>query len=447
MRASKGIVTVLLILLIAFGWAACALGIGTGAVEEGDANTTGNYNQCIALAEDYMERGLYQKAAVEYTTAVSLKNNEEDWAALLEAYRCRYEEDDDIFSVYLSAAKKATKAYPKNTDFCKIAVNLCLENDDYSSAYQYLTLNRDTGVADEELEQLYLEVKYSYTIGSSSWSQRLLLCNEYYAAYSGNGWGIVSSAGKKLVSYTLESCYSIGENGIYVCSEDGQGKLCDLDGIVQGKLSFVPTDAGVYTEGLVAIQNGDTWSYYDELGDLQFGEYLNASSFQDGTAAVETEDGWILIDTAGNEVSSAVYEDIKLNADGSWLKNGVMLAKLDGAYHLYDENGEQLGSLTCDDIDCVTDNGSMIAFERDGLWGFADLEGNEVIEPTYANAKSFSNGLAAVQGEIYWGFINTENILVIDYTFLDADYFDDDGICMVATASDTYQLLTRNITD
>lgn len=187
--------------------------------------------------------------------------------------------------------------------------------------------------------------------------------------------------------------------------------------------------------------------YYDELRDPQLGEYLNVGTFQDGIAAVETEEGWILIDNAGIAVSSAVYENIKLNADGSWLKNGVMLAKLDGAYHLYDKDGEQFSALSCDDIDCIADSGSLIAFERDGLWGFADLEGNEIIEPAYVKARSFSNGLTAVQEETYWGFINTENALAIEYTFLDADYFDDDGTCMVTTASDTYQLLTRNILD
>ena len=68
-----------------------------------------------------------------------------------------------------------------------------------------------------------------------------------------------------------------------------------------------------------------------------------------------------------------------------------------------------------------------------------------MIPPTFIEAKSFSNGLAAVSDGKYWGFINEDGDLVIDYQFLDVDYFNAEGTCMVESGMDTWQLLSLYI--
>ena len=46
-----------------------------------------------------------------------------------------------------------------------------------------------------------------------------------------------------------------------------------------------------------------------------------------------------------------------------------------------------------------------------------------VIEPQYDDARSFSNGYAAVQKDGKWGFINSDNEMVIEPEFEDARGF------------------------
>ena len=88
--------------------------------------------------------------------------------------------------------------------------------------------------------------------------------------------------------------------------------------------------------------------------------------------------------------------------------------------------------------------GSNIAFKSDsGKWGFVNTKGKVVVEPTYADAKSFSNGLGAVCNGELWGYINEENIVVIDYQFRTADYFTDKGATMVSDTENTYYVLKR----
>lgn len=84
----------------------------------------------------------------------------------------------------------------------------------------------------------------------------------------------------------------------------------------------------------------------------------------------------------------------------------------------------------------------MFVASQDGKWGFIDDEGEIVIKPVFQEAKSFSNGLAAVYDGEKWGFINKDGDLVIDYQFRDVDYFTEDGICFVSTYEDLYYMIT-----
>ena len=113
-------------------------------------------------------------------------------------------------------------------------------------------------------------------------------------------------------------------------------------------------------------------------------------------------------------------------------------------YRLY-KDGKATGEYC--DADIITED-NMIAVCIEDKWGYVDTEGNELIPPTYAEAKSFSNGLAAVSDGERWGVIDASGKLVIDYTFFGADYFNSMKSCMVVAEPDgAWQLISLNITE
>ena len=81
----------------------------------------------------------------------------------------------------------------------------------------------------------------------------------------------------------------------------------------------------------------------------------------------------VLIDDTGKTVSDN-YEDMKLDLYGSYVQGGVILAKKDGAYHIYDLEENQIGDFSCDDMDICIDGG-LIAFKQGDKWGYVDVEG------------------------------------------------------------------------
>lgn len=443
MRGSKKLASILLLVLVVGGWVFCLFGIMDGS-EKAD-ETTVRYNQCIERAEDYMKRGLYQKAIAEYTAAVNAKDKEKDWTSLLAAYQARYEEDNSIENDYIAAAKKAANAYNKHADYYVKLTELCISSDDYTTAFRYLSRALNAGVEDKKIHELYQKVRYATSLGSTAYSECSPLCNDNcVAVYNGN-YGLLNSAGKITVKFQYRMLGGLGEENIYVFSDNDMSGLMDTDGVLQGKLDFTPTGAGVYSEGLVAVKNASDWGYYNSLGDYQFGHYSEAGAFCDGIAAVKEGAAWQLIDTSGAPVSEQ-YEEIRLNPDGSYLSNGVMLAKRKGKWNLYNKKQKKIGDFSCDNIDIVTDD-KRIAFEQDGKWGFVNLDGEVLLKPAYENAKSFSNGFAAVCKDGEWGFLASDYTLAMDYNWVDTGYFSADGNCFVKVTSDTWQLLSRKVNE
>ncbi len=200
--------------------------------------------------------------------------------------------------------------------------------------------------------------------------------------------------------------------------------------------------AGMYGDGLLPVcsQSGQ-WRYLDcTSGQYVDGIYQMAAGYQDGVAAVKRDGVWTLIDATGAAVSDVVYDDIKLGSDGSWIHNDVMIASVGGVYGIYDEKGKPVEGFSC--VDADVGMGGYIAYQDStGKWGYVNKNGEIVIEPCYAQAKSFSSGLAAVSNGERWGFIDKKGNLVIDYQFLDADYFSKNGACLVSSLQDQYNLI------
>lgn len=435
--------TILIAVLAVVGWTFVFLGIMDKSEEK---NPMDAYHTCMDRASDYMERGLYQKAISEYKTAVAEKNLEEDWIHLMNAYQSRYEENDEVYSEYLESMKKAANEYTSNPVFCKKVVELCAAEEDYQTAYQYLSRAKHAGVDDPEIEALYIKNRYAFCYGEYYYDfLSLAASSDCLISCYQQKYGMMDLSGSSAVKCIYNMIGPLGEAGCYVFSDDETSGIMDTNKVLQGKFSFIPEDAGVYSEGFVAVKKDGKWGYYNLVGDYQFGTYEEAGSFFNGFAAVKSEGSWKVIDKDGTEVSDS-YEDIRLNPNQSYLAEGVMLAKENGKWHIYKNDGKKQIDFECEDIDLLTED-HVIAFKKDGLWGFVDWDGTVLLEPVYEQARSFSNGLAAVCMHEKWGFIDEEFNLVMDCQWEDAGYFTEKGICPVQFEGDSWNYIKRYVNE
>jgi hypothetical protein len=130
------------------------------------------------------------------------------------------------------------------------------------------------------------------------------------------------------------------------------------------------------------------------------------------------------------------------NQAGQYLGQERVLASDGETFGLYDEDFKRVGSFSAADVDVLTEKG-WFAFQDDsGKWGYADTDGNVMIEPQYEAAKSFSNGVAAVCVDGKWGYINQANEPIVEPQFSSCGYATSYGLCFVQDDTEYYRTIT-----
>lgn len=437
MKIIRVLTVLLLTALTAYGWFSMISTGGIMAAGQSDKERTLK----IETAEDYAERGLYQKAISVYEDIAANGGRAEDWERLLDLYQLRYEEDEHIRNDFIETAKRAVRRYPSDVSMCTKLIKLCVQYGQYSTAYQYAKMTKTAGGSGEEFDRLFIDVAFSFTGSDAVFTAADSPVNKFYAVREGDYWGLIRTNGKNYCARKYLFVSSVGQDGIYVRCDGDENILIDDDDIIQGKLSFVPDEAGVLSEDLIPLRQGDRFAYYTVLGDKAFGSYEEAGTFSEGKAAVKKNGSWVLVDSEGREASPA-YEEIVISSDGTWNHDDVMIASSGGVYNLYSTQGRQIGNLNAEDMD--GSESGLIAYKSGGKWGYANKKGESVIPPAFEEARSFSGGLAAVKIGEYWGFINMEGQTVIQPQFSETGYFSKEGSCMVRNKSANWSLIILN---
>lgn len=423
MKNLKIIIAVFLVVLTVFGWISYISTSSSDLIE---------YNDNLKQAEEWTEKGLYYRAIDCYAEALKYKPTEENWSGLLDVCKLNCEEYPEFKADYIDYLEDAVSQYPKNVAFVYDLAMAYYDDESYKNAYKTATNSIDNGVKDEKIITLARNLKYVYRLKGSTFTEFYSPIENEYSVHGKSGWGKLDTEGAS--SNVWEYLYygPIGENGEKIISSGDLGvRLYDENDKVLAKFDFNIASAGRFSEGLIAIQSEDlSYAYYDEYGEKKFGDFEEAGTFYDGLAAVKQNGKWGIINTKGEFTVSPEYDEIVLDNYGYFNKQKVIAAGKNNKYGLYDDSFKRIGDFEADKIGIPTDD-NMFAFCSSGKWGFVDDKGKILIEASYDDALSFSNGLAAICIDGEWGFIDTSNNIVIQCEFAGADYFNSEGSCCV----------------
>lgn len=393
------------------------------------------YKNNEKLMEKYEKEGLYDRAISKCQEMLDYKDSENNWKKYVQINKekCQSadEADDTAFSDYMDALDNAIKRVSDKSSMAIELANLYIERDDYQKAYDCLSYVKENSKASDELETLYLKTKYYVELEDDQYTEISSLSNGSYTANNGINWIYLDQTGEESEDKLGEWEYvsPIGDEGVGLRTKKNKSRLIDSDDKVMGIFDFAVSTAGKYSEEKIPVKNNDKYYYYDSLAKQILGPYEFASTFCDSKAAVEVDNKWYIIDDKGNKIKE--FEDVVVNMAGDYINEGVMVAKKDGKYGLYDSDLSVIKKdIKYDAMDIYTTDG-LIAFEKDGKWGYVNKDGEVIIKPQYEQAKSFSSGLGAVCNGGRWGYVDANNNLVIEYKYLDTDYFNSEGKCFV----------------
>ncbi len=436
MKISKVIIPVFLVFLIAFSWISALRGLG---------ENISSYSEYMKSAEISIEDGLYEQAIEFYKKSIEYKGDKDTYYKIKDVYDKYYKEEHTptVRSSYIADMETASAEYPKEADFWATTANLYLDASNYKAAYKCVKEGINFGAKSEELNSIYNELTYKTKVNFKLYDDVYTSLNGYISVNEGNKWSLLDGKGE-MIDTDYEYIGLMNDKGKGFYKNNIDTRILDEKGVTRARFDFDIEEAGILDEstGYTPVKIDGNWKYVNMNGEFLKGEFDKAGSFFNDTAAVCKDDVWYIIDSKGDKVSDKTFKDIKLDLYGCHLQSGIIIAMENDKYHLYKEDLSQISDFECDDIDICID-GNLIAFMNNDKWGFVDVNGKIVVDPTYNNAKSFSNKLAAVCNDRnLWGYINESYDLVIDYEFEDAFYFNSDEVSIVTITENTYQILS-----
>jgi hypothetical protein len=215
--------------------------------------------------------------------------------------------------------------------------------------------------------------------------------------------GLMSVDGEWLIAPEYEDlwCYSSPElnavGGPFIVTETQDGDLArrelrslwSRERINQVELSWCGIPR-LTPFPVTPLASGGLAGYMNLQGEMVIeAQYLTAVAFVDGRARVGlTRD---LVDTlCGTSGKEAVGQDEQL------LESCEEVDRQEGWINAYiDEQGQVIGRIDYQSASDFSEGRAKVL--RDGLYGFIDVNGVEVIPPRFIMAESFSNGAASVQ--------------------------------------------------
>lgn len=236
-----------------------------------------------------------------------------------------------------------------------------------------------------------------------------------------------------LVSKDAKKCEYIDKSGNVVASFDytwNEIEFFTKEGIVinkddkygfvnnEGKL-VVPCvydrlDTG-YSDDLLCVLKDNNFGYFNSSGkEIVPCKYGMGLSSRNGIAKVFDEwdghDG-AYIDSAGKVLFSFVEED-RQDSYGDFYEDLAVVSH-QGLSGYIDKTGKEVISLVYESAQRFSEG--LAGVKRDGLWGYIDKKGNEVIPFVYEEARNFSDGLALVKKNGKWGYVDKKGKSTFDY--------------------------------
>lgn len=433
MKKGRIILSIVLIALIGGGWTSQVMYA---------INQTKNYKTVVVEADICREKKLYQKAIDFYDEALKIKENNSVRNKWLETYRLAYEAEEITRDKYLNAMKQGVEIYPKRADIWETLIIDSLNKMDFKGAKKYYENALKAGADKEIISKYKNEIYYSVSENNRIFSTVLMSSQGYFTVFDGKKWGVMDSAGEWVYECTYDYAGPVINNDMYFLTTSKDSRIYNKAKVAQAILEEQNISTKAIDEGVVPICKNGIWTFYDYVREENIlDRYDNVSCFINGKAAVKNGGTWRIIDKSGKDVCDKKFDDVKLLGSGEYAFNGIMIAAYAGKYGIYDESGKSKCDFTAKDMD-ICMGGKIAYMDSTGKWGFIDNDGKIVIEPKFDEAKSFSNGLAAVKLGDNWGFINERGELVIDYKYSDGGYFTNNGVCFVGLSNKQMYMIT-----
>lgn len=396
-----------------------------------------DYNHYLSEARKYAELDITKYAIENYNKALSINPTPDVYVEVAEYYERQENSDTKL----LNWCEDFFEKYPTNSKSYDCILKAYMKQKDYDSCFDVLSTAEKRNVSSEYIKSVKNELSYSFKLDFNTYDDVGIYGNGFCAVKSKDAWGYVDSYGnqKTPITYVSAAPFTKAEMAPVV-DQKGECYFIDNTGsrVLASKEKY--KSFGISSDDIIKVEleNGK-YSYCDSELNKLFGEYDDATAFNNGIAAVKENGQWKIINNEGNAKSSTEYADVVADEKNIVFRNDRLFVGDGTGYIMIDSSGKQIGNEKYENAHCFADS-TYAAVENDGKWFFIDKNAKRLSDKTYEDARSYSNGLAAVKISGKWGFVDTDENVVIEQQFFGAKDFSEKGSCFIQTG-DKWQLL------
>lgn len=428
MKNYRKIIPLALVVLMAL---ACYSLVSNAVKENSD------YNHYLSEARKYAELDITKYAIENYNKALSINPTPDVYVEVAEYY----ERQENLDTKLLNWCEDFFEKYPTNSKSYDCILKAYMKQKDYDSCFDVLSTAEKRNVSSEYIKSVKNELSYTFKLDFNTYDDVGIYGNGFCAVKSKDAWGYVDSYGnqKTPITYVSAAPFTKAEMAPVV-DQKGECYFIDNTGsrVLASKEKY--KSFGISSDDIIKVEleNGK-YSYCDSELNKLFGEYDDATAFNNGIAAVKENGQWKIINNEGNAKSSTEYADVVADEKNIVFRNDRLFVGDGTGYIMIDSSGKQIGNEKYENAHCFADS-TYAAVENDGKWFFIDKNAKRLSDKTYEDARSYSNGLAAVKISGKWGFVDTDENVVIEQQFFGAKDFSEKGSCFIQTG-DKWQLL------
>ena len=277
MKKIRILIAVIMVVLCGLGW----------ITQIGNMIASGKeHDEYLAMAQRYMEQGLYQKAIVEYDNAYAIKASNEIVDCKVEASRLGYEEGTVTLKEYAALLEEYCKNNEKDTKSWKKLIDLYMTNSDYDSAYGVVKKCFSLSDQDEELEKIMDEVIYSYKTSRKTYTQFYRSPNGYITLFDDKNWGVMDTTGEWLYECNYMYAGPMNQSIEALMVSTLGNRVMNDEGVTQAIITEYTSSTKAYGDGFIPMQkeNGK-WQFYScNENNFVWNEYEDVTAFQNGKA-------------------------------------------------------------------------------------------------------------------------------------------------------------------